>query len=70
MTTRVGIVGCGFIAQLHSRALKGVLKAGHADAEVAAVCDVDRAKAEAFAAVWSADVVDDPFALVAAVDVV
>ena len=67
---RIGIVGCGFIANLHSRALRGVLQAGHADGSVVAVCDVDRARAEAFARVWSADVVADPFELVRGVDAV
>ena len=28
VTLRVGIIGCGFIAALHSRALKGVVDAG------------------------------------------
>ena len=68
--TRIGIVGCGFIAHLHSRALKGVLRAGHAPGEVAAVCDLDRSRAEAFARAWQADVVDDPVELVRSVDAV
>lgn len=70
MTTRVGIVGCGFIAQLHSRALKGVIKAGHVDADVVAACDLDRSRADAFARAWSADVVDDPFDVARGVDAV
>jgi predicted dehydrogenase len=70
VTTTIGIVGCGFIARLHSRALKGVVKAGHADADVVAVCDLDRGRAEAFARAWSADVVDDPEEVATAVDAV
>src|SRR5437660_183062 len=41
MTVRVGIVGCGFIAALHSRALKGIVDAGLVDAAVVATCDTD-----------------------------
>jgi UDP-N-acetyl-2-amino-2-deoxyglucuronate dehydrogenase len=46
---RVGIVGCGFISQLHSRALRGIIKAGHVDAAVVAACDEDLVRAEACA---------------------
>src|SRR5438067_1091331 len=49
MTVRVGIVGCGFIAALHSRALKGIVDAGLVDAAVVATCDTDLDRAVAFA---------------------
>ncbi|HEV2257267.1 MAG TPA: Gfo/Idh/MocA family oxidoreductase [Streptosporangiaceae bacterium] len=44
-TIRVGIVGAGWIAQEHRRVLESV-----ADAELVAVCDVDRDRAETLAA--------------------
>src|SRR4051794_8228362 len=71
MTMRIGLVGCGFIAQLHSRALGGIIKAGLADARIAATCDVDRSRADAFATAHDADLATtDPAELLDAVDVV
>jgi hypothetical protein len=68
---RIGFIGCGFITQLHSRALRGIIKAGLVDAAVVATCDVDRARAEAFAAAHGADLVTtDADELLAAVDAV
>lgn len=69
--TRIGLIGCGFITQLHSRALRGIVKAGLVDAEVVATCDVDRDRAEAFAAAHGAALVTtEPDELLAAVDAV
>ena len=71
MTTRVGIIGCGFIAHLHSRALKGIIDAGLVDARVVATCDVDRSRAEAFARPHRADLATtDPDEVLGAVDAV
>jgi predicted dehydrogenase len=68
---RVGIVGCGFIAAIHSRALKALAAAGLVDAAVVATCDRDRDRAEAFARAHRAALVTtDPAELLAAVDAV
>jgi predicted dehydrogenase len=68
---RVGLVGCGFIAAIHSRALKALGAAGLVDAAVVATCDRDPARAEAFARAHDADVVtDDLGAVLDAVDAV
>ncbi len=56
---RVGLVGCGFIAAIHSRALKALAGAGLVDAAVVATCDPDPARAEAFARAHHAEVVTD-----------
>jgi predicted dehydrogenase len=42
---RVGLVGCGFIANIHSWALWAVRKAGLFDVRVTAVCDADAERA-------------------------
>lgn len=70
MTIRIGIIGCGFIAQLHSRALRGLVQAGLVDADVVAVSDVERPRAERVARAWDADVVDDAAHAMRAVDAV
>lgn len=44
--TRVGLIGCGFFAQNHLNAWRDLAGAG---AELVAVCDADRSKAEAAA---------------------
>src|SRR5688572_24707012 len=68
---RIGLVGCGFIAHLHSRALKGIIDAGMVDARVVATCDVDRGRAEAFARPHGAALVTtDPAEVFGAVDTV
>jgi len=67
---RIGIIGCGFITQLHSRALRGLIKAGMVDAAVVATHDHDRSRAEACATAHGADVVDDAAAVLAGVDAV
>jgi predicted dehydrogenase len=45
MTTRVAIVGCGFIGTVHSFALRALIRGGLADAAVVATCDVEVEKA-------------------------
>jgi predicted dehydrogenase len=68
---RVGLVGCGFIAAIHSRALKAVAAAGLVDAAVVATCDRDRDRAEGFARAHRAELVTtDPAELLGAVDAV
>jgi UDP-N-acetyl-2-amino-2-deoxyglucuronate dehydrogenase len=52
---RVGLVGCGFIAAIHSRALKALCDGGLVDAAVVATCDRDPGRAEAFARAHRAD---------------
>ncbi|MBA2625654.1 MAG: Gfo/Idh/MocA family oxidoreductase [Acidimicrobiia bacterium] len=71
MTTRIGVIGCGFIAALHSRSLKALAAAGLVDAAVVATCDPDRSRAEAFARAHRADLATaDPAEVLAAVDAV
>ena len=71
MTTRIGLIGCGFITQLHSRALRGLIKGEVVDAAIVATCDLDRSRAESFARAHGADIVTtDPAELLAAVDAV
>lgn len=53
---RVGIVGCGFIGNIHSFALGALRKGGVVDLEVVAVADDDRAKAEGVASHHRAEV--------------
>jgi predicted dehydrogenase len=67
---RIGLIGCGTIAQAHSRALKAIAKAGLADAAVVATHDVDRARAEAFAAAHRAAACDTADQVIAAADAV
>ena len=71
MTIRIGIIGCGFITALHSRALKGVIKAGLVDAAVVATHDTDRSRAESVARAHGAELVaTDAGEVLDAVDVV
>ena len=71
MSTRIGIIGCGFITALHSRALKGIIEAELVDAAVVATHDADRTRAEKVARAHGADLVaGDPAELLAAVDAV
>ena len=71
MTTRLGIIGCGFIAAAHSRSVKALVDAGLVDARVVATCDVDLARAQAFARPHGAEVVtSDPDEVLEAVDAV
>lgn len=57
MTIAIGIIGCGFIGGLHSRAIKALLDGGVVDARVVAVCDLDLERAKPFAAAHRAEVV-------------
>lgn len=66
---RVGLVGCGFIANVHSWALWAVRKAGLFDVRVTAVCDKDAARAGVLAHPHGAPVLGFD-ALLDAVDVV
>jgi predicted dehydrogenase len=70
MTTRIGIAGCGNIAQAHSRSLKAIIRAGLVDAAVVATYDTDSSRAEAFARPHGADVAPNADALLEAVDAV
>ena len=66
---RVGIIGCGNIGRIHSRALWALRKTGVADATVAAVSDPDEARAAELAAHNHAEVLS-PDALLGAVEAV
>ena len=55
---RVGIVGCGFIANIHSWALWALRKAGLFDVRVVAVCDRDAERAAALAGPNDASIVE------------
>jgi len=68
--TRIGIIGCGFISQLHSRALRGIIRAGHVDAAVVAAHDIDPARAAACARAHGGDAVADVDELLGGVDAV
>jgi predicted dehydrogenase len=71
VTTRIAIIGCGWIGAVHSRALRGLIRAGVIDASVVATCDAELDRARAFAAPHGAAVVtDDPAAAMAEVDAV
>ncbi|MEA3055141.1 MAG: hypothetical protein QOD30_573, partial [Actinomycetota bacterium] len=62
---------CGFISQLHSRALRGIVEAGLVDAAVVAACDADLARAEACASAHGASLATtDPAQVLSAVDAV
>ena len=67
----MGIIGCGFIGGVHSRALKGLHRGGLVDAPVVAVCDPDLERARSFGSAHGASLVtSDPAELLADVDVV
>ena len=48
---RIGMIGCGFYAQNHLRAWADLREAG---ADLVAVCDIDRGRAEAAASQFGA----------------
>ena len=54
---KVGLIGCGFYAQNHLHAWSDLKAQG---AELAAVCDIDKAKAEAAGAKFGAPAFTDP----------
>lgn len=71
MTTKIGIIGCGFITMLHSRAIKGLVDAELIDAAVVAACDTEPDRPRAVARAHGADIVTaDPAEVLAAVDAV
>ena len=70
MTLRIGFVGCGFIASVHSFALQALVEAGLVDARVTAAYDPDRTRAARLATPHRATTCDDVQQLVDAVDVV
>ncbi len=55
---RIGMIGCGFIANVHSWALWAVRKAGLFDASITAVCDADPARAHKLARPNEAEVLE------------
>ncbi len=71
VTTRVAVVGCGWIGAVHSRALRGLIRGGLVDAAVVALCDADLDRALAFARVHDAELATtDPVEAMAEADVV
>ncbi|HEV2369594.1 MAG TPA: Gfo/Idh/MocA family oxidoreductase [Acidimicrobiales bacterium] len=70
MTIRVGLLGCGFIGLTHAVSLAALIEAGVVDAEVAAVCDVDEARARGLADLVGTRTVPTPQELVDASDAV
>jgi predicted dehydrogenase len=71
VTTRIGIIGCGFITMLHSRALKGLIDGEVVDAAVVAACDTDLDRAQRVAKAHRAEVATtDPGELLSQVDAV
>jgi predicted dehydrogenase len=67
---RIGFIGCGHIATVHSYAISQLTKAGLVDAAITAAYDTDEARAAKLAAHNHATVYDSLEALVDAVDVV
>lgn len=49
MTLKIGLIGCGHIARFHARNLRDAINRHGIDATYYAVCDLDLARAEAFA---------------------
>jgi predicted dehydrogenase len=70
MTIRIGFVGCGHIASVHSLAIRGLGDAGIVDARVVAAYDSDRGRAARLAAPHDAVVADEIESLLDACDVV
>ena len=71
MTLRLGIIGCGWIGGVHSRAIKALIDGGLVEGRVVATCDRDEERAQGFANAHRAELATtDPAALLAAVDAV
>ena len=70
MTTRVGMIGCGFIGSVHSYALHALVGADLVDARVTATHDEDRTRAEQIGKLHDATVHDRIEDLLDEVDVV
>lgn len=59
MTLRIGFVGCGFIASVHSLAIATLIDAGLVDARIVSACDADPTRAARLAASCGAQVYDE-----------
>ena len=59
MTLKVGLIGCGHIGAFHSRNIKDVQSRGLVDISYDAVCDLDIARAERFAAIAGCAIATD-----------
>ncbi len=59
MTLRVGLIGCGHIGTFHSRNIKDIQSRGLVDIHYDAVCDLDVARAERFAAIAGCSLATD-----------
>jgi len=70
VTISIGFLGCGFIASVHSLALRMLIDARLIDARVTAVHDADRARAVRLADAHGGTVYDDLDAMLDGVDVV
>jgi len=70
VTTRIGIVGCGFIGTVHSFALRALVNGGLVDASIVATHDTDRVRAEGIAEQHGAEVCDEIEDVLERVDVV
>jgi predicted dehydrogenase len=70
VTCSIGFIGCGFIASIHSLALRMLVDAGLVDARVTAAHDRDRSRAAKLADGHDAAVYDDAERLLDDVDVV
>ncbi len=71
MTLKVGFIGCGHIARFHARNVRDAIGRHGINAAYDAVCDLDRARAEAFADIAGCSLVTtDANAVLDACDVV
>jgi predicted dehydrogenase len=70
VTVRIGVAGCGFIAQIHAFAIEELVKARLVDARIVAAFDPERERAERLAASSGARVAADLDDLLDAVDAV
>lgn len=69
-TIRIGLIGAGFIGVNHANAIEAIIADGFVDAEFAAICDVDPARAEAIAGAFGARRhCDDPIGLIHSGDI-
>jgi predicted dehydrogenase len=71
MTAKIGLIGCGHIAKFHARNVRDAIARHGVDAVYDAVCDLERARAEAFAEIAGCSLVTtDARAVIDACDVV
>lgn len=67
---KIGLIGCGFIGQFHSRAIRGISRLGLLDIDYATVCDRDEKRARSFAELAGATMITtDPYDLIDSSDV-